>query len=107
VEALAVCYTPVDYRKELGAEGCNIAVYILNGTGHTPVKIKTPFEPLAGSYATVGHLRVLGKKCYLHTPKQRRGKWNRRVLWVDWSDTLVKERLSNLDVLRTEDFAGS
>jgi transposase InsO family protein len=65
--------------KELWAEACNTAVYILNRTGPTPVEGKTPLELWTGSYATFGHLRVFGTECYVHIPKQKRHKWDQKI----------------------------
>jgi hypothetical protein len=64
--------------KELWAEACNTAVYILNCTGPTPMEGKTPLELWTGSYATLGHLHVLGTECYVHIPKQKRHKWDQK-----------------------------
>jgi hypothetical protein len=65
--------------KELWAEACNTAVYILNRTGPTPVEGKTPLELWKEeSYATIGHLRVFGTECYVHIPKQKRHKWDQK-----------------------------
>jgi len=62
------------FPKELWAEACNTAVYVLNRTGPTPVGAKTPLELWTGSCATLGHLRVLGAECYVNIPKQKRHK---------------------------------
>lgn len=62
--------------KELWAEACNDAVYILNHTGPTPVEGKMPLETWTGSYATLCHLRVFGTEFYVHIPKQKRHKWD-------------------------------
>jgi hypothetical protein len=64
--------------KELWAEACNTAVYILNCTRPTPVEGKTPLELWTGSCATIGHLRVFGTKCYVHIPKQKRHNWEQK-----------------------------
>jgi hypothetical protein len=64
--------------KELWAEACNTAVYILNRTGPTPVEGKTPLEVWSRSYATLGRLRVFGTECYVHIPKQNRHKWDQK-----------------------------
>ena len=47
--------------KELRAEACNTAVYLLNRTGPTPVEGKMPLELWTRSYATLGHLRLWGQ----------------------------------------------
>jgi transposase InsO family protein len=57
--------------KELWAEACNTAVYILNRTGPTPLELWT-----GRSCETLGHLRVFGTECYVHVPKQKRRKWD-------------------------------
>jgi hypothetical protein len=64
--------------KELWAESCNTAVYILNRTEPTPVEGKTPLELWTGSCATLGHLRVFGTECYVHIPKQKGQKWDQK-----------------------------
>jgi hypothetical protein len=64
--------------KELWAEACNTAVYILNRTGPTPVESKTPLELWTGSYATLGHLCDFGTECYVHIPRQKRHKWDQK-----------------------------
>ena len=46
--------------KELWAEACNTAVYILNHTGTTALEGTMPLELRTGSYATLGHSRVFG-----------------------------------------------
>ena len=62
--------------KELWAEACNTAVYVLNST--TPVKGKMSLEVWTGSHATLGHLCVFGTECYVHIPKQKRHKWDQK-----------------------------
>jgi hypothetical protein len=64
--------------KELRAEACNTAVYILNLSRPTPVEGKTPLELWTGFYATLGHLCVFGTDCYVHIPKQKRHKWDQK-----------------------------
>jgi len=64
--------------KGLWAEARNTAVYILNRTGPTPVEGKTPLELWTRSYATLGHLRVLGTECHVHIPKQKGHKWDQK-----------------------------
>ena len=64
--------------KELWAEACNTAVYILNHTGPTPVEHKMPLELWSVSCATIGHLRVFGPEYYVHIPKQKRHKWDQK-----------------------------
>jgi hypothetical protein len=64
--------------KELWAEACKTAVYILNRTGHTPVEDEMPSELWTGLNATLSHLHILGTECYtcIHILKQKRRKWD-------------------------------
>lgn len=52
--------------KEMWAEACNTAVYILNRTGSTPVKGKMPF-------CRLNRMQLLAtcvmRQCYVHIPK--------------------------------------
>ena len=82
--------------KELWAEACNAAVYILNRTWPIAVKGNTPLEMLTGSYGTAGNLRVcqqLGFQVYY-------GFWRACFSNVDF--TGVKEnRLSTTGIIAT------
>lgn len=66
------------YAKELNlnlwAEAVNSAVYVLNRTGTSTVKGKTPFELWCGKRANFEHFRIFGSEVYVHVPKQRRKK---------------------------------
>ena len=57
--------------KGLWAEARNTAVYILNHTGPMPVEGKTPLELWTRSYATLGHLHVLGTMSCAHSQTER------------------------------------
>lgn len=58
------------------AEAVNTAVYVLNRTGTSPIKNKTPYELLYKKKPVIDHLRIFGSTVYTHIPKQRRKKWN-------------------------------
>ncbi|GBM62788.1 Retrovirus-related Pol polyprotein from transposon TNT 1-94 [Araneus ventricosus] len=62
------------FPLKLWAEAVNTAVYVLNRTGPTREKEKTPIELWSGSSFNVGYLRVFGTKCFVHVPKQRKQK---------------------------------
>ncbi|GBO05706.1 Retrovirus-related Pol polyprotein from transposon TNT 1-94 [Araneus ventricosus] len=62
------------HSLKLWAEPVNTAVYVLNRTGPTREKEKTPIELWSGSSFNVGYLKVFGTKCFVHVPKQRRQK---------------------------------
>lgn len=56
------------------AEAVNAAVYVINRTGTSTVKDKTPYELWHGKTASVEHFRTFGADVYLHVPKQNRHK---------------------------------
>jgi hypothetical protein len=69
--AFVLCIVPVDCRKKCGLKPAVTAVYILNRTGPTPVEGKTSLELWTGSYATLGHLRVLGTMLCAHSQSEK------------------------------------
>ncbi|GBM18107.1 Retrovirus-related Pol polyprotein from transposon TNT 1-94 [Araneus ventricosus] len=54
---------------KLWAEAVNTAVYVLNRTGSTREKGKTPIELWSGSTFNAGYLKVFGTKFFVHIPK--------------------------------------
>ena len=80
-----------ELTQELWAEACNTAVYILNISGPTPMKGKTPLELWTGSYATLGHLRVWGQNVMCTFPNRKGTIGTKKVGWVDYSVTWVKK----------------
>lgn len=64
---------------KLWAEAVNTAVYVLNKTGSTSVVNKTPNELwFRKQVHDVNYLRIFGTKCYVHIPRQRRQKWDKK-----------------------------
>lgn len=61
------------------AEAVNTAVYTLNRTGTSTQKGTTPYELWHGAKANVSILRKFGTEVYVHIPKQRRRKWDRKA----------------------------
>jgi hypothetical protein len=90
--------------KEVWAEACNTAVYILNRTGPTPVEGKTPLELWTGSCATLGQLRVLGQNVMYTSPNRKGTKRTKSVGWVDWSDIWVKRMVIEFGYLKNKRF---
>jgi hypothetical protein len=80
VEAARAMIHHKELPKKLWAEACNTAVYVLNHTGPTPEKDKTPYELWHGKSENfnIKRLRIFGTKCYVHEPKQRRQKWDKK-----------------------------
>ncbi|KAG8172366.1 hypothetical protein JTE90_003842 [Oedothorax gibbosus] len=69
-----------DLTVRLWAEAVNTAVHVLNRTGPTSVKDKTPYE-LWKSKETppcISHFRVFGTECMVHVPIQKRRKWDKK-----------------------------
>lgn len=66
------------YAKELNvklwAEAVNTAVFILNRTGTSTVKNKTPYELWYNQDAAINKFHIFGSEVYVHIPKQRRHK---------------------------------
>lgn len=42
----------------------------------------------------IDHLRVFGTECYVHVPKQKRQKWDKKVLKVSLLDIVVKKMVT-------------
>lgn len=80
---LVECARSMIYAKDLPiklwAEAINTVVYILNRSGSTPVENKVPMEVWCGKEGVnLDHIRVFGTKCYVHVPKQKRQKWDKK-----------------------------
>lgn len=63
---------------KLWAEAINIAAYILNRTGLTPVKQKSPIELWNNKPVKIDHLKIFGTECFVHLPKQKRQKFDQK-----------------------------
>ncbi|GBM25157.1 hypothetical protein AVEN_96712-1 [Araneus ventricosus] len=68
--------------KKLWAEACNTVAYVLNHTRPTPVEDETPYELCLRKSEdfNLKRLRIFGTKCYVHEPKQRRRKWDKKSI---------------------------
>uniref|UniRef100_A0A0A9YMV4 Retrovirus-related Pol polyprotein from transposon TNT 1-94 n=1 Tax=Lygus hesperus TaxID=30085 RepID=A0A0A9YMV4_LYGHE len=62
--------------KRYWAEATNCAVYVLNLTGTSSEKGKSPHELWFGRQGKIDHLKVFGSKVYSHVPDQKRKKWD-------------------------------
>lgn len=72
--ARSMMYARGEMPQMLWAELINTAAYVLNRTGPTRVKDKTPFELWYGKKPKISHLKIIGSECYAHVPKQNRKK---------------------------------
>lgn len=76
--------------KQLWAEAINTAVFVLNRTGTSTEKDKTPIELWQKKSIDVSMLRVFGCDVYAHIPDQKRKKWDaksKKGIFVGYSET--------------------
>ncbi|KRZ83588.1 Retrovirus-related Pol polyprotein from transposon TNT 1-94 [Trichinella sp. T8] len=68
-----------DLPLSLWAEAVNTACHVLNRTGPTTVKGKSPMELwFKRDPVSIDHFHVFGTECFVHVPKQRRRKWEKK-----------------------------
>ncbi|KRX61766.1 Retrovirus-related Pol polyprotein from transposon TNT 1-94 [Trichinella sp. T9] len=68
-----------DLPLSLWAEAVNTACHVLNRTGPTTVKGKSPMELwFKRDPGSIDHFHVFGTECFVHVPKQRRWKWEKK-----------------------------
>lgn len=60
------------------AEAVNTAVHVLNLSGTSPVDGKTPYEAWFNQKPNVENLFIFGTEVYIHVPKEKRRKWNKK-----------------------------
>ena len=70
----------VEYPASMWAELCQTAVYILNRTAKSSEENKTPWEVWTGKKPRIKHLRVIGSTCYVHVPKSKRSKMDKKAV---------------------------
>lgn len=66
-------------EKQLWAEAINFGTYVLNRTGTSTVKEKSPYELWYGSEVNIKNFKVFGSEVYSHIPNQKRGKWDEKA----------------------------
>ncbi|CAH2108994.1 unnamed protein product [Euphydryas editha] len=64
--------------KKLWAEAINTAVFVLNRTGKSHENGRSPFEVWTNKKFDIHQLRAFGTKVYVHIPKERRKKWDKK-----------------------------
>ncbi|GFX37423.1 retrovirus-related Pol polyprotein from transposon TNT 1-94 [Trichonephila clavipes] len=75
---------------KLWEEALNTSVYVLNRTGTTSVKDKSPYELwFSKQVISTDHLRVFGTECYVHVPQQKKKEMGqkecqRSFCWLQW-----------------------
>lgn len=89
VEAARTMIHSKNLSLKYWAEAVNTAVYVLNRTGRSPVKGKTPYELWFKRKPKINHLRCFGSEVYIHVPKEKRRKWDskaERGIFVGYCD---------------------
>ncbi|GFV59392.1 retrovirus-related Pol polyprotein from transposon TNT 1-94 [Trichonephila clavipes] len=75
---------------KLWAEAVNTYVYVLNRTGPTSFKDKSPYELwFSKEVISIDHLRVFGTECFVHVPQQKKKEMGqkecqRSFCWLQW-----------------------
>lgn len=54
----------------------NTAVYVINRTGRSSVKGKTPYKLWLNKRIDLNSFKVFGSKVHVHIPKEKRRKWD-------------------------------
>ncbi len=72
---------PSKLPKELWAEACNTATYLLNRTGKSSIETKSPYELWHGRpVGSLNHLKIFGTECYVHINKNFRSKFDDKTV---------------------------
>lgn len=82
--------------KELWAEAVATATYVINRTGTSTVKGKTPFELWFKETPNLKELHTFGSEAYVLVPKQRRRKWDpkgRKGIFVGYGENVKGYRV--------------
>lgn len=75
--------------KGFWAEALNTVVYVLNRTGTSSVKGKTPYELIFNKKPAIQYLKVFGSTVYTHVPKKKRKKLDhksKKGIFIGYSD---------------------
>lgn len=85
-----------EFDKSFWAEAVSTAVYLRNRSVVTGLDNKTPLEAWSNKKPDVSNLRIFGSKVMVHTPKQKRSKWDKKakeMFLVGFSDHVKGYRL--------------
>lgn len=77
--ARSMLYSKPNLPQFLWAEAINCAVHVLNRTGPTKIENKTPYELWFNKKASIDHLKVFGTECFVHIPKEKRRKLDKKA----------------------------
>lgn len=87
------------------AEAVNTAAYVINRTGTSTVKNKTPYELWYGKESTIEHFRTFGADVYVHIPTQKRRKMDaksKKCIFVGYDDNVKGYRVYDPELRRVE-----
>lgn len=106
--ARALMHAHDEIPKGLWAEVVQASVYILNRTGPTPNDGKSPYELWYNKKPKINHLRIIGCVCYVHVPKQKRSKLDKKaqkgiLIGYDGDDGYRVYDTRNFKLLRSRD----
>lgn len=79
VEAARTMLHAKELPERLWGEAVSTAAYVINRTGPTPEEGKSPFEIWFKKTPSVDHLKIFGTECFVHIPKQRRRKFDKKA----------------------------
>lgn len=92
-------------NSRLWAEAVNSAVFILNRTGTSTIKHKTPYELWYGKSIEINDFRVFGSEVYVHLPKQGRTKLDakaKKCIFVGYDENVKGFRVFDSDSNKIE-----
>lgn len=69
----------VELPQAIWAELVTTAVYVLNRTGKSSENGVSPYELWFGKKPRINHLRIISSTCYVHIPKQKRRKMDKKA----------------------------
>lgn len=82
----------------LWAEAINTAVHVINRTGTSTIKDKSPYELWYGKTAKIDDFKIFGSVIYVHIPKQKRKKLDKKsvkCVFVGYGDHTNVYRVYN------------
>lgn len=84
--------------KRFWAEALNCAAYILNHSGKSREKGKTPYEVWSNREYSLHHLKIFGSECFVQIPKKKRddkkfGKTSKRGIFVGYENITGNYRI--------------
>lgn len=100
VELARTMLHSTELNYDLWAEAVNTATFVLNRTGTSTVKDKTPYELWYGKQAMFNSFKKFGCDVYIHIPKEKRMKFDRKALkcvFVGYDENVKGFRVLNTE----------